>query len=790
MEKAGSLQKQVMFFLILILILLTSVLSVAAYEIVGTEKDKDIAIEMNTLTTYEAEKLNNEYIRFEDAVNHMVGIADVYVESLEDIKDPVKRNQIDSVMAQLYERFSATTKMCQSYYCVYNPDLVGNGVGFYYSRNAAGNMEKRDMESLNDFLSVKDMKRIDWYQIPVQEKKAVWLPPYYSINTRRYVISYVVPYYKDGELVTVIGMDFNFEPILNIVDRIHFSKNGYAYLKSPDGFIHYHAHDFIVGNVHGDEHLINPENAELLHQENSGEAVIKYTSNGRERVQTFATLRCGLQLVLCDDYDEIYMGRYELVTLDIVVIVICGIMIILIMVFYMRRVTNPIRKLTKAVERIKDGHYDVELPEKAPGELGVLTQGIGMAADALKEKQALNASTLAAQNRKLEKAVEEAKEASRAKSDFLSRMSHDIRTPMNAIVGMGLIAESHKNDPEKLSECLKKIATSSKYLLNLINEVLDMSRIESGNLGINKNVVNVPDLVGSVVAMVGPQLEARRHSMNVEINNIIHETVLSDSLRMQQVFVNILSNSIKYTPDGGNIGLTVSEVPVSDSRSLYVFKFKDNGIGMSKEFQEKIFQPFAREQDDHETEVKGTGLGMAITKAIIDLLDGTIHINSALKKGTEITIEFDLEFVEETASDNQKKIVDFSDIRLDGKRILLVDDISLNLEIAENLLEMTGAVMEKATNGKEAVDMVLEKGAGYYDLIFMDARMPIMDGYEATRSIRAQGTEYALKLPIIAMSADAFSEDIENFKKCGMNDYVSKPIDLKSLARVLQQYLL
>ena len=790
MNKAGSLQKQAMAFLIITLVLLTALLSFAAFEIVGNEKDRDIAIEMNTLTANEAEKLNHDYIKFEDAVNHMVGITDFYITSVDDIMDPVKREEINKNLQRIYDIFSQTTNMSLSYYCVYNPDLVGKQQGFFYTRNAADNMEKREMTIISDF-NPEDIERVGWYTAPIRERKAVWLPPYYNKNTRRYTISYCVPYYKNDVLIAVIGMDFNFEILLNMVDQIHFSKNGYAYLKSADGTVHYHAHDFMLGNVHGDEILKKVKNSDLLSNDNSGNNVIQYEIKGSERVQTFETLRCGLQLVLCDDYDEIYKDRYELVTMDIIVIVACGLLIILLMVYYTNRIMQPVKMLTEAVNEIKDGKYDVKLPQNAPGEIGVLSQGIAMAAAALEEKQRLNASALAAQNRKLEKAVKKAKEASRAKSDFLSRMSHDIRTPMNAIVGMGMIADSHKDDPEMLSDCLQKISNSSKYLLNLINEVLDMSRIESGNLSINKAHVNLPDLIGSIVAMLAPQIEAHNHHIQTNINNIIHENVITDSLRMQQVFINILGNSIKYTPDGGEISLTVSEEHVSANRSLYSFTVKDNGIGMSKEFQEKLFQPFAREQDDHETEVKGTGLGMSITKAIVDLMEGTIRVNSTLKKGTEICVKLDMEFVEDVVSDtNKQRQMDFSEIRLEGKRILLVDDIALNLEIAENLLEMTGAVTDKAANGKEAVDMFKEKGEGFYDMIFMDARMPIMDGYEATRTIRGLGSEYAEKLPIIAMSADAFAEDIENFKKCGMNDYVSKPIALKALARVLQRYLL
>lgn len=789
MDKAGSLQKQVMAFLIMTLVLLTALLSFAAFEIVGNEKDRDIAIEMNTLTANEAEKLNHDYIRFEDAVKHMVGITDFYITSVDDIRDPVKRDEINGNLQRIYDIFSRTTNMSLSYYCVYNPDLVGKQQGFFYTRNAADNMEKREM-TVNSNYNSEDIERVGWYTVPVRERKAVWLPPYYNKNTRRYTISYCVPYYKNGVLIAVIGMDFNFETLLNLVDQIRFSKNGYAYLKSADGTVHYHAHDFMLGNVHGDENLKKIKNADLLSNVNSGSDVIQYELKGSERVQTFETLRCGLKLVLCDEYDEIYQDKYELVAMDIIVIVVCGLLIIALMIYYTNRIMHPVRMLTKAVNEIKDGKYDVELPKDAPGDIGVLSQGVAMAAAALEEKKRLNASELAEKNRKLQRAVEKAKKANQAKSEFLSRMSHDIRTPMNAIVGMGMIADSHKDDPEKLSDCLQKISNSSKYLLNLINEVLDMSRIESGNLSINKANVNIPDIIGSIVAMLAPQFEAHDHHITTNLDNIIHENVISDSLRIQQVFINILGNSIKYTPDGGEISLTVKEEHVSSNRSLYIFTFKDNGIGMSKEFQEKLFQPFSREQDDHETEVKGTGLGMSITKAVVDLLGGRIKVNSALRQGTEIIVQLDMEFVEDVVYDQKKqRQMDFSEIRLDGKRILLVDDISLNLEIAENLLEMTGAVMDKAINGKEAVEMIKEKGEGFYDMVFMDARMPIMDGYEATRTIRAQGTEYAAKLPIVAMSADAFAEDVENFKKCGMNDYVSKPIDLKALAIVLQKYM-
>ena len=278
MDKAGSLQKQVMAFLIMTLVLLTALLSFAAFEIVGNEKDRDIAIEMNTITANEAEKLNHDYIRFEDAVNHMVGMTDFYITSVDDIMDPVKRN-----LQKIYDIFSQTTNMSLSYYCVYNPELVGKQQGFFYTRNAADNMEKREMTIISDF-NPEDIERVGWYTIPIRERKAVWLPPYYNKNTRRYTISYCVPYYKNDVLIAVIGMDFNFEILLNMVDQIHFSKKGYAYLKSADGTVHYHAHDFMLGNVHGDENLKRVKNRELLSKDTSGNEVLSYWKEGRDRV--------------------------------------------------------------------------------------------------------------------------------------------------------------------------------------------------------------------------------------------------------------------------------------------------------------------------------------------------------------------------------------------------------------------------------------------------------------------------------------------------------------------------
>ncbi|MCR5176025.1 MAG: response regulator [Anaerovibrio sp.] len=790
MKKVDSLQKQVIIFLVLTMTAVIGLLCFAAYEIVGTSKDKDIAIAMNARTATEGERLNQEYIRFEDAITHMVGIANLYVTDIDDVKDPVKRAAITQNIQKVFSSVCKTTNMSLGYYFVYDPDLIGKQDGFFFTKSPSGKMESHELTVIKDY-NPDDVEHVGWFTLPKKAQKPIWLEPYFNKNTGHFMITYVAPIYEDDQLLGIVGMDFDFEALLTLVDQIKFGKSGYAFLKSGNGDIHYHPNDYFANKVHGDSVIDITEATIEPNDTTSGNSLIRYQFNDEDYVQSFMTLRCGLKLVLCDNYTEMYKDREDLVALDIIVIVFCGILLLLLFSHYTRRMMQPIKQLTKAIGQLKDGEDDVDIPQNVSGEIGILAQGVAMAAAAIKEKRELSASALAEQNRKLEKAVEKARRANKAKSDFLSRMSHDIRTPMNAIVGLGLIAESNKDNPKKLSDCLRKISTSSKYLLSLINDVLDMSRIESGKLSITKEQVNIPEIIGSVVAMVGQQLEAHQHHMQASVSDIEHEVVISDALRLQQIFMNLLSNSIKYTPDGGKISIRVKETSVSTTRSIYSFIFKDNGIGMSMEFQERLFQPFTREQDDHQTEVKGTGLGMSITKAIVDLLEGQIQVSSAINEGTEITVSIDLEVVEQENRESvPAKPLEFSEIKLPGKRILLVDDISLNLEIAENILGMTGAEVDKTANGREALETVREMGEGYYDMIFMDARMPIMDGYTATRSIREIGTEYTVNLPIIAMSADVFAEDVEHFKQCGMNDFVAKPLDMHALAMVLQKYLL
>ena len=397
-------------------------------------------------------------------------------------------------------------------------------------------------------------------------------------------------------------------------------------------------------------------------------------------------------------------------------------------------------------------------------------------------------------NKALRDAYFNAKRADNAKTDFLSRMSHDIRTPMNAIIGMTVIANTHLDDKEKVGDCLQKISVSGNYLLSIINDVLDMSKIESGKFTLSEENINLCKLLDGFMEMLLPSAKAKNHTITLNKHDIVHENIIGDSLRIQQMFVNIVSNSIKYTNDGGMISIDVTEKAVGNRNvGCYEFVFRDNGIGMSEEFLKNIFEPFERAEDERVGKQQGTGLGMAITYNLVKMMNGDIHVSSKLGEGSEFVVTLFFKIGNGAAeeqtlpADNGIKELQASDYS--GERILLVDDNELNREIAVELLNMTGLSVEEAVNGLDAVEKFGNSPNGYYELIFMDIQMPVMNGYESAEKIRKLERPDAAAVPIIAMTADAFAEDVKKAHNAGMNGHIAKPLDISRLAAVLKEWL-
>ena len=395
--------------------------------------------------------------------------------------------------------------------------------------------------------------------------------------------------------------------------------------------------------------------------------------------------------------------------------------------------------------------------------------------------------------RTLQLACDVAKSANEAKSRFLSHMSHDIRTPMNAIVGMSAIAGMHVDDVERVRHCLDRITESSQYLLGLINEVLDLSRIESGAVKMSKMAFGLRETVEEVRSLVKESAEQRRHTMVWRTEGIVHNEVLGDPLHLQQVLVNLVSNAVKYTPPEGRVEVTVVEEPTPEAKSAcFKIRVSDNGIGMSEAFQRTLFEPFSRELRDFVQAQQGTGLGMSITKNLVLLMGGSIRVKSAPNAGStfEVTVFFPKAGADEavTPAKGRLSLAEFSQSDYAGRCVLLVEDNEINREIALEILQSVGVTVDTAEDGAVALERV-KTNPGRFDLVFMDIRMPVMNGYEATRAIRALGREDTAKLPIVAMTADVFAEDVAEAEKAGMNGHVAKPVDLAKLAAEMNRWL-
>ena len=418
--------------------------------------------------------------------------------------------------------------------------------------------------------------------------------------------------------------------------------------------------------------------------------------------------------------------------------------------------------------------------------------------------------------RLLEDALEQARHAADAKSTFLSNMSHDIRTPMNAIVGFANIAATHIDDREKVLDCLDKIQTSGDHLLRLIGNVLDMSRIESGRIVLEESWVSLRDIIDEVTDLMKPDILSRRHEYEIRLSRDIPGYVLCDRLRMTQLLLNLLSNAVKYTPPKGRIRLSVTRgIGAPAGYSALEFVVSDTGIGMSRDFQKKMFEPFERENNSTVSKVMGSGLGMPICKGIVDSMGGSMTVDSVQGRGSVITVNLALRSKEYdegdkgeiTAEEKETAVKDSgagvtsktavfgeSGIRFrkpDGEkaRILLVEDNELNREIAQELLQDCGYLVETAEDGETAIVKISRSGRTYYDAVLMDIQMPGIDGYEASRSIRKLYDKEHAQIPIIAMTANAYDEDMEKARSAGMNAYLAKPVRPEDLERILRQVL-
>ena len=393
-------------------------------------------------------------------------------------------------------------------------------------------------------------------------------------------------------------------------------------------------------------------------------------------------------------------------------------------------------------------------------------------------------------NAQLSEAARQAAAFAESKSAFLANMSHEIRTPLNAVIGMATIAQKQLLSfakPEQIGPSIKQILVSSQHLLRLINNILDLSKIDAGELVLFEDSFSLEDLLYEAAQMLAPKISEKRQELLVKTEGCEGVFVYSDKLRLMQVLINLAGNAIRFTPEGGTVNLIARIENKTEDKATVYFAVQDTGIGISPKNITKLFQRFVQVQDDSAYSTGGTGLGLPISQRIIDLLGGEIKVASTLGQGSTFFFTLSFRLAEAPEADvvtHASSTLDFS-----GKRILLADDVEVNRLIVEKLLEDTGVKMEMAVDGEEALSLFTNAPAGHFDLIFMDVHMPRMNGYEATRHIRTSDHPDAQAIPIVAMTANAFREDIQKTKDCGMNDFLSKPIDYKAMLGLLRHYL-
>lgn len=393
-------------------------------------------------------------------------------------------------------------------------------------------------------------------------------------------------------------------------------------------------------------------------------------------------------------------------------------------------------------------------------------------------------------NGELQTAMQEAEKANQAKTEFLSHMSHDIRTPINGIMGMLNIAEDNPKDLERQAECRKKIKTSAEHLLSLINDVLDISKLESGNVEIVMETFCLHDLLNNCAVIVGGQASERNVKLVTdfeESEQIQHKYFVGSPLHLKQILINIAGNAVKYNKPTGSVFFKCYEISAENGIAQICFEISDTGIGMSKEYLQHIFEPFTQEEGGARTNYQGTGLGMTITKNLVDKMGGTIDIKSELGQGSVFTVILPMEIADSPKANVESTEDEIADIT--GKKVLLVEDIELNQEIAQYMLEEMGLEVTIAANGKEAVDLFRESELYTYQAVLMDVMMPVMNGYEATRAIRSLERPDAAEIPIIAMTANAFAEDVRAAEDAGMNEHIAKPLDSEILDGVLKRWM-
>ena len=583
-------------------------------------------------------------------------------------------------------------------------------------------------------------------------------------------------YTINGEIYTAIGTLYDHSKLDSMLSVKSYNGNAYLFMLDNDGNITYtnqkedkfFRNYFLLKHLKGDQ-AITEEEADSLQKKLDGrEQGVELLGSDKPYYLGYCPIENNNTMLICivekSVVDNVLKDYQK--TIGFTTLLMAGFILLLFAgLFY------SISRRNLADQKAKYEKRNNELQKQAMKEMEESNKKLKKAKDIATE------------------ALQTAENANKAKTDFLSNMSHDIRTPMNAIIGMTSLIRHDAGNKDKVIEYADKIDISSQHLLGIINDVLDMSKIEAGKTVFKYTDFSMPDLIEELNTIFQPQIAERNQTLMVIKENIRHEWVNGDQVHLMQIFSNLLSNAVKYTQEGGKIQFLVEECKTKSSvYAKYRFLVSDNGMGMSADFKETIFDPFTRAEGSVTNKIQGTGLGMAITRNLVEAMGGTIDVESELGQGSCFEVLIDLRIAEDrsVSSTVQEEKNEQNDNIFQGMRFLCAEDNELNAEILTELLKIEGAECTICENGEEILKTFEKSAPGDYDMILMDVQMPVMNGYEATKAIRRSSHELAKKIPIIAMTANAFSEDIQHSLAAGMNAHVSKPVEMRVLEKTIR----
>jgi signal transduction histidine kinase/competence protein ComGC len=583
-------------------------------------------------------------------------------------------------------------------------------------------------------------------------------------------------YTINGETYTAIGTLYDHSKLDSMLSVKSYNGNAYLFMLDNDGNITYtnqkedkfFRNYFLLKHLKGDQ-AITEEEADSLQKKLDGrEQGVELLGSDKPYYLGYCPIENNNTMLICivekSVVDNVLKDYQK--TIGFTTLLMAGFILLLFAgLFY------SISRRNLADQKAKYEKRNNELQKQAMKEMEESNKKLKKAKDITTE------------------ALQTAENANKAKTDFLSNMSHDIRTPMNAIIGMTSLIRHDAGNKDKVIEYADKIDISSQHLLGIINDVLDMSKIEAGKTVFKYTDFSMPDLIEELNTIFQPQIAERNQTLMVIKENIRHEWVNGDQVHLMQIFSNLLSNAVKYTQEGGKIQFLVEECETKSSvYAKYRFLVSDNGMGMSSDFKETIFDPFTRAEGSVTNKIQGTGLGMAITRNLVEAMGGTIDVESELGQGSCFEVLIDLRIAEDrkVVLTAQEEIDEPDSNTLKGMRFLCAEDNELNAEILTELLKIEGAECTICENGEEILKTFEKSAPGDYDMILMDVQMPVMNGYEATKAIRRSSHELAKKIPIIAMTANAFSEDIQHSLAAGMNAHVSKPVEMRVLEKTIR----